>query len=749
VSVSFVRALVVAGMILSAPVAARAQASAKLAPGLRESLAGGAAREVLVEFDSAAIDAELAAARVRARLTFDDDALRARRAQGYGTLKRRAFELIGTIDLDVLYDYSHLPMVHARVRSLAALERLAASVDVKAVYADGVIYPVLDSASEALIGQPAAASLGFTGAGSTVLVIDTGVNYTLADFGSCTSPGTPSGCKVVFYTNNADSSMNLDSVGHGTNVSGIVVGVAPGASIAMWNVFGATGSTNDSRVLQAINWGIANQSTYNIRAINMSVGDGNRYTSPCTAGNPYVSAIANAQANGMLSVASAGNNGFTDGIGKPACTPGAISVGAVYSTSFGGIQWSTCTDSTTAADQITCFSNSASFLSMLAPGALITAGGFTFGGTSQAAPFVTASAAILRVEYPADTLAQTVSRLTATGHVITDARNGISTPRLDLGQAVRPLDDEFVNRTTLSGTSGTAAATSVNATKEPGEPNHAGSAGGASVWWRWTAPGAGQVSVDTHGSGFDTLLAVYTGTSVSTLSAVAANDNDGSAGGTSSLLFEALAGQEYEIAVDSASGVGGAVVLHWSLNASAQADLSLQLSGPTSAAEGTQATYVATIGNNGPQTATNVRLSDVLPAGVQLQSASPGCTLSSASVACTIAALASGTFTSLQWSVVPSQTGAMTYTAVVSSDLPDPASANNSAAVTTDVTSGGGGGTGGTDSNDVPTLPEWGTIVLGALLLIVMAHARARRQRAASFAPVPSRKPGGRRPNTP
>ena len=57
----------------------------------------------------------------------------------------------------------------------------------------------------------------------------------------------------------------------------------------------------------------------------------------------------------------------------------------------------------------------------------------------------------------------------------------------------------------------------VLATKEAGEPEHAGKAGGSSVWWSWTAPNSGSVTVSTMGSDFDTLLAVYTGTVVSNL----------------------------------------------------------------------------------------------------------------------------------------------------------------------------------------------------------------------------------------
>ncbi|HXJ75878.1 MAG TPA: immunoglobulin domain-containing protein, partial [Candidatus Dormibacteraeota bacterium] len=49
------------------------------------------------------------------------------------------------------------------------------------------------------------------------------------------------------------------------------------------------------------------------------------------------------------------------------------------------------------------------------------------------------------------------------------------------------------------------------ATREEGEPSHWEGAIGASVWWTWTAPSDGRVLLDTTGSAFDTVLAVYTG----------------------------------------------------------------------------------------------------------------------------------------------------------------------------------------------------------------------------------------------
>lgn len=92
------------------------------------------------------------------------------------------------------------------------------------------------------------------------------------------------------------------------------------------------------------------------------------------------------------------------------------------------------------------------------------------------------------------------------------------------------------------------------ATKETGETNHVGKPDGKSVWWTWTAPSSGTFRLDTIGSDFDTLLAVYTGNAVGTLTNLAADDDSG--GNNSSLLnLNAVAGSTYHIAV---AGYGGA-----------------------------------------------------------------------------------------------------------------------------------------------------------------------------------------------
>lgn len=108
-----------------------------------------------------------------------------------------------------------------------------------------------------------------------------------------------------------------------------------------------------------------------------------------------------------------------------------------------------------------------------------------------------------------------------------------------------------------------AMGSSTGANKEPGEPEHAGSAGGSSVWLGWTAPVSGTVQMSTLGSTFDTLLAVYTGSEVGSLSQVAANDDaDSEANIYQSLVtFAVQAGQTYRIAVDGFGGATGNVSL--------------------------------------------------------------------------------------------------------------------------------------------------------------------------------------------
>jgi hypothetical protein len=141
---------------------------------------------------------------------------------------------------------------------------------------------------------------------------------------------------------------------------------------------------------------------------------------------------------------------------------------------------------------------------------------------------------------------------------------------LSVSQAAPPANDNFVNAQAISAATGSASGTNVGATKESGEPGIAGNSGGASVWYRWTAPSAGSVTIKTAGSSYDTMLGVFTGSSVSALTLVGSNDDVSSTDKTSTVTFTAASGTTYNIMVDgyhgSTSGQAtGAVSLSWSL----------------------------------------------------------------------------------------------------------------------------------------------------------------------------------------
>jgi len=128
-----------------------------------------------------------------------------------------------------------------------------------------------------------------------------------------------------------------------------------------------------------------------------------------------------------------------------------------------------------------------------------------------------------------------------------------------------PANDLFADRAPLIGTNASATGFNYLATKEPGEPDHAGNAGGKSLWWSWTAPASGTATVTTLGSSFATLLAIYTGTGLSSLSLVAADAKDAYGNMTSLVSFPAQQGTTYQIAVDGTDGASGTVQLQVSM----------------------------------------------------------------------------------------------------------------------------------------------------------------------------------------
>jgi alpha-tubulin suppressor-like RCC1 family protein len=124
-----------------------------------------------------------------------------------------------------------------------------------------------------------------------------------------------------------------------------------------------------------------------------------------------------------------------------------------------------------------------------------------------------------------------------------------------------PPNDNFGQRIPIPGLSVIVMGSNVGATKQSGEPNHAGNAGSSSVWYSWGAPANGLVTIDTAGSVFNTLLAVYTGNNVSNLTLIASNDDFGGFF-SSQVTFNATLFNSYAIAVDGYNGSSGNFALH-------------------------------------------------------------------------------------------------------------------------------------------------------------------------------------------
>jgi uncharacterized repeat protein (TIGR01451 family) len=695
------------------------QAFAAVAPTeAMQRLSRGESVDLIVQYDDGVIEKNAKSMRSKTKRRIDDDSILLYKSGEYLSEKNKVDRVIARSDVIHIKDYPYLPMSMKRFTTKGGLNAFLTNPSIKAVFLNEKLHYVL-AESLPLIGQTSVAAVGtnnpaYLGSGTTVAVIDGGIDINNLAFGSCTAVNAPASCHVIASTSFAVTPETNHS--HGDNVAGIVLGVAPSSKIAALNVFDNTGGALVSDIISAINWAITNRSTFNIVAINLSLGGPTKFTTPCTNLTDWsVTPIANAKNAGITVTVASGNASFTDGISSPACAPAAISVGAVYDSNVGPVTWATtpnCTDNITSADKVTCFSNSANYLTMLAPGAFINAAGFNFGGTSQASPHVAGAVAVLRSAFPNETLTQTQSRMTSTGVPILDTRNNISKPRLNLLAATAPANDLFTNRTNLSGISGSAPGVSLLGSKEVGEPNHANNVGGSSVWWFWTAPSAGQVTLNTTGSNFDTLLAVYTGTNVNALSLKAANDNNGNLN-TSSLVFQATAGTQYQIAIDGANGATGTTALNWSLNANPQANLSSSITGPTSVSLGGVTTYLLNVSNAGPQSASNVIAKLTIPSNASFVSAPAGCTLSGNIVSCSAGILSSGSSQSfaiqLIWNSIVSGTS---INSSVSSDVPDSQTSNNNSvlAITLSTTP---------SDADVPTLPEWAFILMTIMMLII------------------------------
>jgi hypothetical protein len=136
----------------------------------------------------------------------------------------------------------------------------------------------------------------------------------------------------------------------------------------------------------------------------------------------------------------------------------------------------------------------------------------------------------------------------ASGEVIL---NGVGT------SLAGPSNDTFTSATSVAGGTWTVSGSNFNATRETDEPNHGATSGYSSVWFVWTPTASGMYTLSTSGSGFDTLLGVYTGTDLAGLTQVEANNNSATGVTWSKVRFSGTAGTVYYIAVDGVNRSSG------------------------------------------------------------------------------------------------------------------------------------------------------------------------------------------------
>ncbi|MEN9937215.1 MAG: hypothetical protein RLZZ387_3794 [Chloroflexota bacterium] len=359
----------------------------------------------------------------------------------------------------------------------AELAGLAADPRVAAIEEDRVARPML-AESTGTIGAPAVWADGYAGAGQAVVVLDTGVDLShpfvqdaVVD-GACfsTSVSYPATTTTPDYSSSSlcpDGSREqigraagaacpptIFGCDHGTHVAGIVAGrrapegfngVARAAQVISVQVYSRfTGSicgslppsgcalswTSDQ--VRALDWVYSSlRQRLDVAAVNISLG-ASALAAPCDSEYPATqTAIQRLREAGIPTIVASGNSGASDltnaKLSAPACVSSAIAVG-----------------STTRSDTVSSFSNSAPQLALLAPGDPVRSSlpGGLYGvrqGTSLAAPHVAGAWAVVRAARPDASLDQILAALQSSGKPVTDSRNGLTRPRLQLDAALASL----------------------------------------------------------------------------------------------------------------------------------------------------------------------------------------------------------------------------------------------------------------------------------------------------------------------
>ncbi|MFM8746364.1 MAG: S8 family peptidase [Aestuariivirga sp.] len=352
--------------------------------------------------------------------------------------------------------FNSIPFVVMEVTQ-EELDRLASDVNVISVSENQLLKPFLAESSP-LVGADKAWQAGFSGLGQTIAIIDTGVDKNhpflagkvVSEACYSQNGGCPGGVTVSTAAGSGMPCTHSDCY-HGTHVAGIAAGLGSGffgvarnASLIAIQVFSNVNGdlgAYDADLLAALDRVYALRNDFKIAAVNLSLG-GEAYSSVCDTAKPaYQAAINNLASAGIATIAASGNSYYTSAISAPACISTAVSVGAVSDAA-----WGTCNGQSALADKVACYSNSASYLSLLAPGSLIRSSApnnvfMNLHGTSMATPHVAGAWAVIRQKAPNASIAQILAALQSTGQPVTDYRNGIVKKRINVKAALDSFAD--------------------------------------------------------------------------------------------------------------------------------------------------------------------------------------------------------------------------------------------------------------------------------------------------------------------
>ncbi|WP_281560342.1 putative Ig domain-containing protein [Thalassomonas sp. RHCl1] len=356
-----------------------------------------------------------------------------------------------------------LPLVVMEVDA-SGFKELLSHPQILSVEEDRLLSPLLSS-SLPLIGANTLHNADITGNNQTLAILDTGVDadheflsgkvVAQACFSSTYAPhSATSVCPFTdIYAPGSAAPCSLSSCDHGTHVAGIAAGnssgngapgngVAKDANLIAVQVFsrfddsGMCGSASTtpcilaytSDIIAGLEYVYSQRNNFTIAAANLSLGGGsyNRMFT-CDAVNTSTKNIIDLlRTAGIATVISAGNDGNNTALNSPGCISSAISTG-----------------SSTDSDNLSGFSNAASWLPLVAPGSGIISsvpGGYqNKSGTSMAAPHVAGAFALLAQAQPTSTMEQRLAALTSTGVDITLPGSGFIKPRINLTDAVNAL----------------------------------------------------------------------------------------------------------------------------------------------------------------------------------------------------------------------------------------------------------------------------------------------------------------------